>query len=112
MNEAKLYRLIYKYAQTEQGKWLNDFKWADIPIILISKLPGEIAGAYGCGYILLLDVDEKIIAPTYLHELRHRWQWHKQKIKYLLGKVFRPLIEKDAYREEEIFREYLNEQND
>lgn len=112
MNEAKLMMLVRRYAKTEQGKWLKDFDWDDIPVIVISKLPGTIAGMYSCGYILLLDVDESIIAPTYLHELRHRWQWHNNKIKYLFGKIIRPLIERDAYAKEAEFEEWLNEQKD
>lgn len=106
MNEVKLMMTIRQYAKTEQGKWLNDYDWDNVPVVVITKLPGDIAGMYSCGYIVLLDGDESIIAPIYLHELRHRWQWQKQRFKYLLGKLYRPLIEKDAYARQAEFEEW------
>ena len=89
------------YSQTEDGKWLQEFAWADVPVSFKDKLPGDIAGLYSFGGIVLLDVDVSTIFPIYVHELRHRWQWKKNPLKYLIGKLYRPLIEDDAYMEQE-----------
>lgn len=93
MNLKRYARL---YAKTEDGKWLNDFDWENIPVITISKLPGDIVGMYSFGKIVILDTNVEIIFSTYIHELRHRWQWKKSPIKYIIGKIYRPLIEDDA----------------
>ena len=86
--------------QTEDGKWLNDFRWADVPVAFEGTLPGDIAGLYSFGGIVLLHADVSTIFPIYVHELRHRWQWEKNPLKYIIGKLYRPLIENDADREQ------------
>ena len=89
------------YSQTEDGKWLQEFAWADVPVSFKDKLPGDIAGLYSFGGIVLLHADLSTIFPIYVHELRHRYQWKKNPLKYLIGKLYRPLIEDDAYMEQE-----------
>ena len=90
-----------RYAETDDGKWLNDFEWEKVPVVTISELPGDIIGMYSFGKIFVLDTNLEIIFSTYIHELRHRWQRVKHPWKFLAGKVYRPLIEKDADAETE-----------
>jgi hypothetical protein len=97
----QLKRYAELYAETTNGKWLNDFDWQSVPIITISKLPGDVVGMYSFGRIVILDTNVEIIFSTYIHELRHRWQWKTSPLKYILGKFYRPLIENDADNETE-----------
>lgn len=92
---------VNTYQNTIQGKWLKDIEWATIPVTFKDELPGIIAGMYSCGKIVLLNADVSTIFPIYVHELRHRWQWKKHPLKYLVGKLYRPLIENDADREQQ-----------
>lgn len=92
---------VWRYSQTEQGKWLNDIDWQSVPVEFEGTLPGDIAGLYSFGGIVLLEADVSTIFPIYVHELRHRWQWKKNPLKYIIGKLYRPLIEDDADREQQ-----------
>lgn len=88
------------YAQTPQGSWLNEFDWSSVPVTFQDALPDYIAGYYSFGGIALREADVASIFAIYIHELRHRWQWKKNPLKYLIGKVIRPIIERDADREQ------------
>lgn len=92
---------VWRYSQTEAGKWLNDIDWANIPVKFIDKLPWTISGIYGFRFIFLLRADVSTIFMMYIHELYHRWQWKKNPLKYIVGKLYRPLIENDADREQQ-----------
>ena len=92
---------VWRYSQTEDGQWLNNIDWIDVPVSFKDKLPGDIAGLYSFGGIVLLHADLSTIFPIYVHELRHRYQWKKNPLKYLIGKLYRPLIEDDADMEQE-----------
>ena len=92
---------VWRYSQTEDGQWLNNLDWIDVPVSFKDKLPGDIAGLYSFGGIVLLHADLSTIFPIYVHELRHRYQWKKNSLKYLIGKLYRPLIEDDADMEQE-----------
>ena len=87
---------VGQYSETPNGKWLKTFDWADVPVVFKDDLPGYIAGYYSFGGIVLLRADLSTIFPIYVHELRHRWQWKKNPLKYIIGKLYRPLIENDA----------------
>lgn len=88
--------ITVKYAQTEEGKWLNDIDWRSVPVEF-TDLPFGIVGTYSWGKIKLLpSPDVGLIFPVYIHELRHRWQSQKHPLKYIIGKLYRPIIEKDA----------------
>lgn len=91
---------VNTYQNTIQGKWLNDINWQSIPVTFVKKLPWKIAGFYFLRWIVLLRADVSSIFPLYVHELRHRWQWKKSPMKYLVGKLYRPLLENDADIEE------------
>ena len=92
---------VWRFSQTEDGQWLNNIDWIDVPVSFKDKLPGDIAGLYSFGGIVLLHADLSTIFPIYVHELRHRYQWKKNPLKYLIGKLYRPLIEDDADMEQE-----------
>lgn len=107
MNEQEIFdnlkSAVRQYRYTIQGKWLNDIQWEAVPVTFKETLPGHIAGMYSCGKIVLLHADISTIFPIYVHELRHRWQWQNNPLKYLVGKIllFRRLIENDADREQQ-----------
>jgi hypothetical protein len=92
----QLKRYAKLYAETAEGDWLNSFDWQKVPVITISELPRDVVGMYSFGKIVLLDTNVELIFSTYIHELRHRWQWKKSPLKYIVGKIYRPLIEDDA----------------
>ena len=95
-----LKKLVFRYSYTPDGGWLTEFRWREIPVEF-RDLKHDICGMYSFGKIVLLTSGEAApIFPIYVHELRHRWQWKKQPLRYLLGKIYRPLIENDADAEE------------
>lgn len=91
---------IAKFIQKE-APWLNEFPWYNIRLReLPSWLP--FVGIYLPFLKLILvkpepDSDELTFA-TYVHELRHAWQYHNYgALKYLIKKAFcRNEIEADA----------------
>lgn len=96
----QLQSLTEEYAETDDGKWLNDFDWDSVPVRL-KALKHGIVGYHFFGKITLADsACVGLIFDIYIHELRHVWQSKKQPLRYLLGKLYRPLIEKDADVEE------------
>lgn len=98
---TKLKVKIEQYSETPSGKWLKDFDWSSVPVTFKDKFPGDVAGYYSFGKIVLLNTDIFTIFPIYVHELRHRWQWKKNPLKYIIGKLYRPLIQNDAYAEQD-----------
>lgn len=100
--EASLYELTKEYvATTQEGHWLNDIRWSIVPVIM-KELPKDVCGKYSFGKIYLMPCAEATaIFPTYIHELRHCWQWKTKPIFYVVGKIIRPLIEDDAVCQEE-----------
>ena len=89
-------QLAREFQYSEHGGWMNDIDWWNIPVSM-RNLPKDVCGMYACGHIWLMPCSEpNAIFPTYIHELRHRWQWKMHPISYILGKLWRPLIEDDA----------------
>ena len=98
VNELK--KLANEYAKTEDGKWLNDIDWIKVPVSF-EDLKGDIMGYHFFGNVVLREVyDISLIFDIYIHELRHVWQSKKHPLKYLIGKIFRFIIENDALKEE------------
>lgn len=96
----QLKNTAYEYAKTPYGKWLNDFDWQSVPV-KFKKLKYDVVGYHFFGRITLMEVvDSSLIFDVYIHELRHVWQSKKLPLRYLVGKLFRKLIEDDADREE------------
>ena len=97
-----LRRLAREYASTTRdGHWLTDINWSSVPVIM-EELPKDVCGKYSFGKIYLMPCAEATaIFSTYIHELRHCWQWKKKPVFYLVGKIIRPLIEDDAVCQEE-----------
>jgi len=93
---AKLKNLALRYCMTQEGRWITQIDWPAIPVEL-ADLKGDVMGTYSFGAILLRKCpDANMLFGTYIHELRHRWQWEKHPFTYIIGKIYRPLIEKDA----------------
>ena len=98
INELK--KLATEYAKTEDGKWLNEIDWINVPVTF-KELGGYIMGYHFFGRVVLREVcDISLIFDIYIHELRHVWQSKKQPLRYLIGKLFRFIIENDADIEE------------
>ena len=110
-NEIKqqLQLLVRKYCLVESGKWISDFEWTKIPLEL-KELKGDVMGKYSFGKIILREsYIPELIFSTYVHELRHRWQWITNPVKYIIGKVIRPIIERDAYHQEDLAEKWIEE---
>ena len=105
----QLKKLASEYAQTDGGKWLNEFDWDAVPV-KFKPMGWDIVGLQFFGRITLMEVaDVNLIFDIYIHELRHVWQRKKQPLRYLAGKLFRKLIEDDADAEELKAAKWLNE---
>lgn len=108
---TKLKQLASEYAKTANGAWLNEFDWMSVPV-KFKKLKYDVVGYHFLGRITLMKVvDSSLIFDIYVHELRHVWQSKKQPFKYLVGKLFRKLIEDDADREEAKAAEWYRRNN-
>lgn len=95
------------FSRTTEGAWLNEFDWEKVPVTFCAKLPFGVVGAQFFGRILLLDSpDPGQIFSIYVHELRHVWQREKAPLLYYIGKLYRPLIENDADKFENIAEEW------
>lgn len=107
----QLQSLAEEYAKTPHGKWLNDFDWKSVPV-RFKRLKHDVIGYHFFGRITLMEVaDISLIFDIYIHELRHVWQAEKQPLRYLVGKLFRRLIEDDADREEAKAAEWYRRNN-
>ena len=98
---SELQKYVTLYSTTENGYWLNDFDWNSVPVTFKEDLPEYVAGYYSFNGIALRNADVSSLFEIYVHELRHRWQWKRNPLKYIVGKLYRPLIENDAYMEQE-----------
>ena len=97
----KIKQLAREFQYSGHGSWLNDIDWWNIPVEMRS-LPNDVCGMYAFGKIWLMPCAEaNAIFSTYIHELRHRWQWKMHPVAYVLGKLWRSLIEDDAVCVEE-----------
>lgn len=107
----ELKALAASYAAERDGRWLTEVNWRDVPVTM-KELPEDVCGKYSFGKISLREcLEPSFIFPTYIHELRHHWQWKKHPIFYLVGKIIRPLIEDDAVCQETAAENWL-EAND
>ena len=92
--------LAHEYAGTIAGSWLNGIDIDAVPVELV-EMRGDVVGKAMCGCILLRECSvPSLLFGTYIHELRHIWQWKKHPIQYIIGKIIRPLIERDAEEQE------------
>lgn len=108
----QLKNLAYEYAKTQSGKWLNEFDWQNVPV-KFKKLKHDVIGYHFFGRITLMEVvDSSLIFDIYIHELRHVWQSKKHHLRYLIGKLYRPLIENDADEQEHLAEQWYMEEYD
>lgn len=109
---SELQKYVTLYATTENGYWLNEFDWKSVPVTFKEDLPEYIAGYYSFNGIALRNADVSSLFEIYVHELRHRWQRVKHPVKYLLGKLYRPLIENDADAHQKYADDWFNKMAD
>lgn len=85
-----LKRYAKLYAETEDGKWLNDFDWSKVKLVTISEFPWiAIMGMYCFGLIVVRDTNIELVFSTYIHELYHQWQKKQNLLQYVAGKLLR-----------------------
>ena len=104
---------VLEYAKTDDGKWIGDMdNWSIIPVVL-KRFDNDVCGSYSFGTISLMECGvPSIIFDIYVHELRHAWQRRHCLWKYLLGKVYRPLIENRAYEEQDKAANWISSQKE
>lgn len=104
----QLERLARLYSMHPDGRWLDDIEWQERSPIM-RKLPQDVCGMYVAGHIVLMpSLEPDPIFPTFIHELRHRWQLKKHPVMYIIGKLWRPLIEDDAVCQEMAAQQWLD----
>ena len=112
----KLKRLVNLYLANgprDKNGWLDNFEWEWVPVTFSEDLPRDVLGMYILGKITLMKVfSMQAIFPIYIHELRHRWQWKTKPLKYLLGKIWRPIIENDAVDQQQAAEAWMDEHAD
>ena len=107
-----LHRYTLHYASTRDGLWLNDIDWKLVPVAY-KDLGHDICGTYSFGRIVLMRcLVPSAVFDVYIHELRHRWQRERNILTYLIGKFYRPLIERDAEAEQEKAAKWIDGQRD
>ena len=123
---SRLMHYVTCYSQTREGRWLNDFEFRSIPVEWCYAMePNDgILGAFssltGKIYLQPEDVDKiahgsawvELLAPTMIHELRHVWQYTRNKLLYVLcciPGVRRLTLERDAWRETDPAQEFCDQ---
>lgn len=105
---------VLEYVKTEDGKWIGDMDdWSLIPVELKRFSDPDICGSYSFGTIYLMECGvPNAIFEIYVHELRHAWQKRTCLWKYLIGKIYRPLIENRAFEEQEKAAKWIDGQQE
>lgn len=109
----RMLRRVKQFAQLPEGEWLNAINWQAVNLKWCCGMTQE-NGVMGCfvfatNTIYLMPEDvyvsgknsgwAELIVPTLLHELRHKYQFERNKLLYILCclPILRELtIEKDA----------------
>lgn len=111
---ARILRYVDKFAMTDCGSWLNSLNYRGITLKWCCGMTQE-NGVMGCfsiatGTVYLQPENVydsapgscwvELMAPTLIHELRHVYQWRKNRIGYILCSL--PLLreitlERDAW---------------
>ena len=122
----RLMHYVTRYAKTRNGLWLNDFEFRAIALewCYAMKPADGILGAFsfltGKVYLQPEEIDKiarasawvELLAPTLIHELRHVWQYKRNKVKYVLCCIpgLRQItLERDAWRETEPAQDFCDE---
>ena len=121
----RMFRRVNQFAQTENGEWLNSINWQAVNLKWACRM-NQKNGVMGCLFatyktIYLMPEDvymsgknsgwPELIVPTLIHELRHKWQYERNKLLYILCCV--PVvrewtIEKDARKITEIAQDFCD----
>ena len=111
----RMFRIAEKYASLPQGDWMNAINWRGVNLKWARGMNQE-NGVMGC-YVFMTNTIylqpedvylsgkgsqwPELMVPTLIHELRHKYQYEGNKVKYVLCCL--PFLrewtlEKDAYR--------------
>ena len=119
----RMLRRVKQFSQIQEGEWLNAINWQSVNLKWACGMNQE-NGVMGCfvfmtNTIYLMPEDvymsgknsgwPELIVPTLLHELRHKWQYERNRIGYILCCLpfLREItIEKDAWRITELAQEF------
>ena len=122
----RMLRRVKQFSQIPEGEWLNAINWQSVNLKWACGMNQE-NGVMGCFvfanntiYLQPENVYEsskysgwaELIAPTLIHELRHKWQFERNKLLYILCclPLLREItIEKDAWRITELAQEFCEE---
>lgn len=93
----RMFRRVNQFAQTENGEWLNAINWRAVNLKWALGMTRK-KSVIGCFvfksntiYLQPENVYEstkysqwvELIAPTLIHELRHKWQYERNMLAYL-----------------------------
>lgn len=121
----RMFRRVKQFAELPEGEWLNAINWRAVNLKWANGMTQE-NGVMGCfvfatNTIYLMPEDvymsgknsgwPELIVPTLIHELRHKWQYERNKLLYILCCV--PVvrewtIEKDARKITEIAQDFCD----
>ena len=104
----ELRTLAREYGHTIAGSWLGEIDLDAIPVELV-EMRGDTVGMTRLGCIFLKECSvPSVLFGTYIHELRHVWQWKRHPFIYIIGKILRPLIENDADGQETMSEQWMD----
>lgn len=113
--QNRMFRRVNQFAQLPEGEWLNSINWRAVTLKWACGMNQE-NGVMGCYvfanntvYLQPEDVYmsskysswPELITPTLIHELRHKWQYERNKLLYILCCLpfLREItIERDAWK--------------
>lgn len=121
----RMLRRVKQFSQIPEGEWLNSINWQSVNLKWACGMNQE-NGVMGCFvfatntiYLQPENVYEsskysgwaELIVPTLIHELRHKWQFERNKLLYILCclPLLREItIEKDAWKITEIAQDFCD----
>lgn len=119
----RMFRRVKQFSQIPEGEWLNAINWRAVNLKWANGMTQE-NGVMGCfvfatNTIYLMPEDvyvsgknsgwAELIAPTLIHELRHKYQFERNKLLYIfccLPFLREWTIEKDAWKTTQFAQEF------
>lgn len=95
----RMFRRVNQFAQTENGEWLNAINWRGVNLKWALGMMTRKKSVLGCYvfksntiYLQPEDVYNsgkgsqwpELMVPTLIHELRHKWQYERNRLAYRL----------------------------
>lgn len=121
----RMLRRVKQFAQLPEGEWLNAINWQAVKLKWCCGMTQE-NGVMGCfvfmtNTIYLMPEDPymsgkksgwpELIVPTLIHELRHKWQFERNKLLYILCclPLLREItIERDAWKTTQFAQDFCD----